>query len=376
MTGWGKALLFFSTVILLAALSTGRNVIYLVCSLLVSFMFVSSLMATISLYRLRLARIVPQHIFSRKPFLVETVVTNEKEFFPSFSLVVSNLLDGKELQGRYILKLPAKSSVSVAHKYLIEKRGRYTFHGIQVATTYPLDLFLKGYLVTDPEPILVYPRIVKLNPNFLNAMVSEIENQVNRAGLGAELYGFKKYQSGDDSRFINWRLSAKTRDLLVTKYCQEESLKLCVVFDNWMNCRPAKLGGLGVLAREKGRGEFSQRRRGRQDEEKRKADAIEKFESAVTFVASLCSFFVEAGFKVKLVTRSEVIPYGEGNKQLYEILKHLALIQPAEEQKSAVDIYSREHPESGIGLLVYCEDRPAVVGNFSRVFDAARMEGI
>ncbi len=336
-------LLFFSAIMVFAGLTTGRNVIYLLFSLMVSFIFVSSILATISLYRLKAERILPQHIFSGKPFLVETRVTNEKNFFPSLSLVVSNVLNHRELRGRYVLKLPAKSSVSVAHKCLAERRGRYTFQGMRITTTYPFDLFLKGYLVMDAETIVVYPRIVKLNPNFLNAMVSEIENQVNRPGLGTDLYGFRKYRDGDDSRFISWKLSAKTRDLLVTKYCQEENLKVCVVFDNLMS---------------------------RTDEE-----SGEKFESAVTFVASLCSFFVEAGFKVKLVSRNEVIGYGEGNKQLYKILRHLALIEPATPGEATVDVYSRDHLESGVGLLVYCEKEQSGFRDFSRVFDAAGVEG-
>jgi uncharacterized protein (DUF58 family) len=344
MTRWGKVLLFFSAVILVAAMTTGRNVIYLLFSLLVSFIFVTSILATISLYRLRVQRIVPRHIFSGKPFLVETRLANEKELFPSFSLFISDVLNQRELQGRYVLKLPAKSAVSLSHKYLIERRGRYTFRGIKVSTTYPLDLFLKGFLVMAPETIVVYPRIVKLNPNFLNSMVSEIESHINRAGLGTDLYGFRKYQNGDDSRFINWKLSAKTRNLVVTKYCQEQNLRVCVVFDN-------------LMPRTDQRSE-------------------ERFESAVTFVASLCSFFLETAFKVKLVSRDEVIPYGEGNKHLYRILRHLALIEPAVAREDASDVYSRDHLESGVGLLVTCDREPANHGSFSRVFDAARMEGI
>ncbi len=356
-------LLFFSTVILLAALTTGRNVIFLIFSMLVSYVFVSSILGTISLYRLRVERLVPQHIFSGKPFLVETKVTNNKKFFSSFSLVVSNILDRRELPGRYILKLPAQSCVSVAHKYLIEKRGKCAFRGIKVTTTYPLDLLFKGYTVVLPEPIIVYPRIVRLNPNFLNAMVSEIENQVNRPGMGTDLYGFRKYQDGEDSRFINWRLSAKTQNLLVTKFCQEENLRVCVLFDNTM--------------------------------EMTDQHSAERFESAVTFVASLCSFFVETGFKVKLVTRNEAIPYGEGNKQLYRILTHLALIQPATPDDATVNVYSAEHPEQGIPLLVHCGKQFAPSANLSGngvasdvpqqasvgraaawVFDTTRMEGI
>jgi uncharacterized protein (DUF58 family) len=340
-TSWGRILLLFAMVLLLSALTTGRNVIFLLFSLLLSFLFVSSLLATISLSRLRVQRLLPKHIFSGKPFLMETRVTNEKEFFPSYSLIVRNLLNQEELQGRYVLKLPAKSSVSVAHKYLIEKRGRYEFQGIKVTTTHPLDLLLKGYVLKASETIVVYPRIVRLNPNFLNAMVTEIENQANRPGLGTDLYGFRRYQHGDDSRFINWRLSAKNQDLIFTKYCQDQNLNVSIVFDTLM---PAV------------------------DEE-----SLQRFESAVTFVASLSSFFLESGYKVKLVTPDKAIAFGEGNKQLYRILRHLALIGPAVAPESPLDVSSRDHVKDAVGLLVTCNGNRGNRGHFLRVFNTEAM---
>ena len=334
-------LFLFAVVLLLSALTTGRNVIFLLFSLLLSFLFVSSLLATMSLSRLRVERLLPQHLFSGKPFLVETRLTNEKEFFPSYSLVVRNILNRNELQGRYILKLPAQSSISVAHKYLIERRGRYDFQGIKVTTTHPLDFFVKGYVFRLPKSIVVYPRIVRLNPNFLNAMVTEIENQANRPGLGTDLYGFRRYQHGDDSRFINWRLSAKTQSLIFTKYCQDQNLNVCIAFDTFLS---------------QGDEESSQR-----------------FESAVTFVASLSSFFLESGYKVKLVTPDETIPFGEGNKQLYRILKHLALIEPAGSPESSLDVYSTDHVEGAVALLVTCNRNHGNRGNFLRVFNREAM---
>lgn len=330
-------LFLFAMVLLLSALTTGRNVIFLLFSLVLSFLFVSSLLATLSLTRLHVERLLPQHIFSGKPFLVETRVTNEKEFFPSYSLVARNILNRNELQGRYILKLPARSSISVAHKYLIERRGRYDFQGIKVTTTHPLDFFLKGYVLKVSQTIIVYPRIVRLNPNFLNAMVTEIENQVNRPGLGTDLYGFRRYQHGDDSRFINWRLSAKVQNLIFTKYCQDQNLNVCIAFDTFM--APAD------------------------------KESAHNFESAVTFVASLSSFFLESGYKVKLITPEEAIPFGEGNKQLYRILKRLALIEPAVAPESSLDVYSRNHVEGAVGLLVTCNGNRGNRGNFLRVFN-------
>jgi uncharacterized protein (DUF58 family) len=335
-------MLLFSAVILFAAMTTGRNAVYLLFSFVISFMIVAAILATINLYRLRIERSLPQYVFAGKPFPVETRVTNRKKTFPSLSLKISYALNQKELKGPYVLKLPARSSVSITPEYLIERRGSYTFHGVKVSTTFPPELFLKGCVLMEPETIIVYPRIVRLPPQFLNDMASEVENQINRAGLGSDLYGFRKYQDGDDSRFINWRLSAKTQQLLVNKYCHEENLKVCVVFDN-------------LVARI--------------DESSK-----EKFELAVTFAASLCAHFIERGFKVKLVSRSQQLPYGEGNEHLYDMLKHLALIEPTTGEYATVNPYASDAMGSGTGLLLYHGIRPPNATGFVRAFDYAKME--
>ncbi len=340
LTPWGKALLLFAAVILFAAMTTGRNVVYLLFSFILSFLVVSSVLATISLSRLRVERVLPRHIFSGKPFLVETRLTNHKQFFPSFSLLVSNVLNRKELEGRYILKLPARSSMALTHKYLIERRGRYIFHGVRLSTTYPPGVFLKGYVVVDPQTIIVYPPIVRLHPHFLNDIASDAGNRVRRTGLSSDLYGFRKYQDGDDSRFINWRLSAKTRKLLVNQYSHEENVRICIVLDNLVHSIS----------------ESSRRR----------------FESAVTFAASLCSFFIERGYKVKFLSRNAEFPYGEGNVHLFDILRHLALIEPTTGENATVDPYIPDRLQSGVGILLYYDVRPAGAGQFTRAFDYAK----
>jgi hypothetical protein len=68
-----------------------------------------------------------------------------------------------------------------------------------------------------------------------------------------------------------------------------------------------------------------------------------------------------------------VIPFGEGNKQLYRILTHLALIESAAPPKSSVDVYSKDHVEGAVGLLVTCNGNHGNRGNFLRVFSTEAM---
>ncbi len=335
-TRQGWVFLLFAIVIGAAAVIKGINLIYLVFSMMICFMFFSSILAIISLHNLSIARVVPMHIFAGKPFPVEIVITNKKRFYPSFSLVINDILEREDLKNRYLIKVPAQTSISTTYQHCIQKRGEYTFQGLKISTNYPLDFFSRGFIVLNPEKIVVYPKIVRLNPNFLADMIIEIEKVLDREGMGSEVYGFRKYQHGDDSRFINWKLSAKTSQLIVTKFSQDQNLNVCIVFDNTMN-------------------EITD-------------ESLEQFESTVTFTASVSSFFVEKGFKVKLVTHSGEIPFGEGNKQLLKMLTHLALIQPISADKATKDIYSRNVLESALGILISYEKSTRSTSNFIHTF--------
>ncbi len=327
----------------------GLNLIYLVVSLMISFMLVSQILSRIGLHNLSIERIVPSNIFAERPFPVEMQLTNRKRRFSSYSLTVNDIMEKTELPQRYIIKIPAGTTISASYEHQIDRRGIYTFDGIEVNSAYPLDFFVRGFIDRQSENLIVYPRIVKLNPNFLADLMTEVELRLNRPGVGTEVYGFRKYTPGDDSRTINWKLTAKTSEVTVTQFSQDQSLHIAVVFDNVVDSPDLGTG-----------------RRMSEEEIER----AERFESTVTFVASISSFFIEKGYKLKLVTQTGHTDFGEGTKHLFQVLKHLALIQPIPESEVTKDIYHPSQLEQRLGILVTCEQKSRPMGHFIHTFYA------
>ncbi|MBN1919088.1 MAG: DUF58 domain-containing protein [Verrucomicrobia bacterium] len=320
ITREGGVFLLLIAVVGFVAFAKGINLIFLVLATMIWFAALSSIVSIASVNGLTVERVLPTHIFAGKAFAVELVLTNHKRVVPAISILVHDTLDGRRLEPRYVIKVPRRSTVSTTYPHVIERRGEFEFGEIVISTSFPLGFFMRGFAVGKPEKVIAYPRIVKLNPNFLAEVLSDIEMQLNKPGMGTEIFGFRRYVHGDDRRLINWKLSARTDGMIVTQFSQDQNLEVTIVFDN----APTGPG----------------------------AANDERFEEMVTFAASLGSFFVEKGFKVQLVTRAGTVPFGEGNKQLLKMLTHLALIEPVEPSQESEDLYSPKQLGNSIGILI------------------------
>lgn len=346
-SGW----LFLLLIVGVAAVGAVKrlNLIYLIVSFMISFMLVSQLLSRVGLYSLSVRRIVPVHIFAEKPFPVEIQITNRKRTFACYSLTVNETIDGAELPERYLIKIPPETTVSATYEHRMNHRGAYQFEGTRISTRFPLDFFVRGFLEQNDEEIVIYPKVVKLNPNFLADLMTEIDARLNRPGPGSEVYGFRKYAHGDDSRTINWKLTAKTSEVTVTKFSEDQDLHMVVVFDNFMDGEPQETPAAGKDV---------------------KAEEMKRFDSAVRFVASISSFFIEKGYKLKLVTQDGASDFGEGAKHLFRVLRRLALIQPTPAADARNDIYHPSQLEGRLGILVtYAHEHPPS-GHFIHTFYA------
>lgn len=343
-TGWIFILLI--AVIFSVAVLKGLNLIYLIASFMISFMFVSSILALIGLFNISIERIIPSNIFAEKSFPIDLRLTNNKRRFSTYSITINDILQKQELSKRYIIKIPPKMTISAGYEHTLPRRGVYQFDGVRISTMYPFDFFRRGYIYRKEDKIIVYPKIVKLNPNFLADLMTEVEMHLNRPGFGSEIYGFRKYQYGDDTRDINWKITAKTSEVVLTKFSQEQNLHMVIVFDN--------------VCEE-------------QNKSNEKGFKLEWFESAVTFVASISSFFIEKGFKVKLITQSDETGFGEGTKHLFQVLGQLAVIEPVLKSQIKKDLYNPAQLEQKLGLLITCSKEQQPIGHFTHVFHAKRI---
>jgi uncharacterized protein (DUF58 family) len=294
LTSEGTRFLFFTFGIGLAAINTGNNLFYLLLAMMLSLIVISGLLSEHCLRRLEFRRHVPDLIMANEPTTLTLSVTNRNRHLPSFSLRLSDVVEGQDVdRGLAIHLLPPQSSVLLTYPLLATKRGWIRFEGIRVQTLFPFGLFLKKGLYSTEAHLLVSPPIKPLTLRFVDELVSEGQGEsLPRRGDGSQLYNLRFYQPGDDSRAIHWMTTARTSQLTVRETESEDQRRITVVFS--------------IVAPE---------------------ECEPLFERSVTFVASLLWQLTERAYPVRLIVGTEDSGLGLGSAHLLAMLRLLALCE-------------------------------------------------
>ena len=294
LTSEGTRFLLFTFGIGLAAINTGNNLFYLLLAMMLSLIVISGLLSEHCLRRLEFRRHVPDLIMANEPTTLTLSVTNRNRYLPSFSLRLSDVVEGQDVdRGLAIHLLPPQSSVLLTYPLLATKRGWIRFEGIRVQTLFPFGLFLKKGLYSTEAHLLVSPAIKPLTLRFVDELVSEGQGEsLPRRGDGSQLYNLRLYQPGDDSRAIHWMTTARTSQLTVRETESEDQRRITVV--------------LSIVAPE---------------------EREPLFEQSVTFVASLLWQLTERAYPVRLIVGAEDSGLGLGSAHLLAMLRLLALCE-------------------------------------------------
>ena len=277
-------------------MNTGNNLLYLLLSMLLALIVVSGILSEQCIRGLTLAPVAPDEIFARRPALLAARVHNGKRWAPSYSITVEVM----DSAGRviYVPKLEAGADRTVTWEGTFTARGRQRLPGVRVATRFPFGLFLKAGLPARAEEIVVYPALVAIPDMRERASAGNGAAALPRRGRGDDVYNLREYRPGDDQRFIHWRSSAKTGELIVREVAEEAADDARIV-----------LVGAG---RDR-----------------------ERLERALSEAASLAVHLLRGGAGVELRAPGLLVPLGRGRAHERSVLTALALYEPGTAAVSA-----------------------------------------
>ncbi len=323
-------------IIAIAALNTGNNLLYIILASLLAGILVSGILSKIVLSELELEFELPDHVFAARPMISRLSVRNLKWVFPSFSITVSarrpegttNRWIPSGALGRraaqkpagdhprksaraapprastraileqpvYIPYIPHLAMVAQHVELTFPRRGRYTQEGFGVSSKFPFGFLMKTHDVPSRQEIVVLPDVQPTEQFFdiLPLIAGEVESFYK--GRGHDLYSIRDYQESDPGRHVDWKATAKARQLKVREFTREDERRLVLAFD--------------ALLPE-------------HDE-----TTLEKFEKAVTLCACLAWHFYEIGAQMKFVTNDNETPMAPSSIVIYPVLETLALIEP------------------------------------------------
>jgi len=316
-----------------AALNTGNNLLYLVLSLMLSFLVLSGVMSESALRGIEVRRRLPREVFASSENSVQLQIHNTQKRVSSFAVAVEDRLtpapDGeprtvqlaksrdeerehrrwrkkrrkrKEDEGEpagRCFALRVAPGESETRRYLLSPahRGPLHFSGFRVSTRFPFGLFLKYREISANEEVLVYPEVADFagEPRLRETPTSG-DTTIAQPHEGGLVSGLREFGEGDSFRRIHWRSSLRRGSLMVSETEDDRDAEVEVR----LHCV------------------------------KERPDQPEagRFEQAVSRAASEIVSHLQAGLAVALRTDATYMPPDAGIRQRARLLSFLARVSP------------------------------------------------
>jgi uncharacterized protein (DUF58 family) len=329
-----------------SAWNTGNNLLFLVLSFLSAAMVVGFIAGNVSLKKLDVKMRFPETIFAGEETPILVSLHNRKRIFPSFSVVaevrgkerersaVADDLEkilGKWFSDRfarppiirrtlnYFVYVSRNSFAEDKTSHVFDRRGRFLIRDFELSTRFPFGFFRhRRRLPARETELIVFPKLAELSHEPENLPLDAGKLVANKRGLGQDLLALRDYQPNDDLRRIDWKATARTRQLIVREFSAEDDKRITILFDTFVTDGSE----VKLTLREKIQAEQS----GKTFVES------ERFEAGASLAASLLSFFTVEQAEIRLIIGETAGEFGIGRGHLYDSLKRLAVVEPQFDQ--------------------------------------------
>src|SRR5216683_5968440 len=296
------ALLGLWLVLLVLALSTGWNAVWVLVYSLGLVVAGSALWANWNVSGLELRR---RHRVTRvqvgDPFVEQVVLEalpGAGQWWPRLWLEVHDASDFPEHHLDGVLSLGPVAHKAWELRSICTRRGRFSLGPVWVTSGDPFGIFRSSRKLTDGANVVVYPRAVPL-PYF-----GRVPGELPGGSLQGVRVPFntpnfnsvREYRPGDAFNRIHWPTTARTTRLMVREFELDPTADVWIVLDLNIDVQ----AGAGVESTE---------------------------EYAVTATASLARHLLDQGRAVGLVSQTATLPADRGPRQVERILEVLALVQ-------------------------------------------------
>ena len=238
-----------------------------------------------------------------------TVKVERKTFFPFVYMMTEERVNSEELVKSKVQEASAVTFVGFKRKfewsYTLENlpRGEHRFLGVEIIFCDFFGWAQKRVLVEKEQTVLVYPRVkemkyvaiqTKLDVGAMTSPYSVVKDTSMAVGL-------REYVPGDRFSWSHWKSFAKTQKLQSKEFEDRQSQELLLM----MYADPSPL-----------------------------------FEEKIELVASMVQTIVRGRGDISFVsasTKTKVFPLIQSEKQLDQVMDHLAAVKPVEKATLNLD---------------------------------------
>lgn len=133
----------------------------------------------------------------------------------------------------FFITIPSLNKLTLNYNVTPFKRGNYQFKRTHLRYLSSLKLFWRQLSFDNQENVRVFNDLKLLNELSINlSRSSELgEIKKRKRGAGTEFASLKEYQVGDDSRFIDWKATARRNHPVVRNYDVEHEQNMLILVD-------------------------------------------------------------------------------------------------------------------------------------------------
>lgn len=252
LTREGLFWLLISLAMLVTGLLRGINLINLLACWIVTLVLWNWWMARRQPRRVKVRRILPDHVFAQTPFRWAVEATNLQPK-PAQSLTLTDESSGRSW---FVGCVPAGETVVLEGESMLPRRGVYRWDRLRVASSYPVGLANVVRTVESPEELVVFPQLGAVQRGVLRHWLSThcpTHGAVRAAARRQpnaqhEFHGLRSFRPGDSPRHIHWRTTARRGELMVREFEDLPNDNLILIVDPW-TLEPAPIGANADLER-------------------------------------------------------------------------------------------------------------------------------
>jgi uncharacterized protein (DUF58 family) len=230
----------------LAAINSQANLLFGVFGLMIGILLISAMICRVVLSKLKVERVLPEYAAVGQSATIQYRFLNAKRLWPSLSVCLGEL-DGSEAfteqpHAFMLHAAPGKSAV-VPITVIPKRRGSHKLTNFQVSTSFPFGFVKRALTGRSDDNILIYPAIGVVSPKLLSLCRSAERGGANmkpRRDGSDEFFGVKEFRWGDNPRWIYWKRSARTGELVSREMVQISPPRLLILVDTFIETPTAR----------------------------------------------------------------------------------------------------------------------------------------
>lgn len=238
----GMSFLAILVFIVLGSILRQINLLVLLSGLMIAPFFFNWRISMKMLERVSFRREMPSWVHAGEPCTIQWRVSNDRTSVSSWEIRINDRVDpGGEGKKRFeevdviLPQIIPGETVHGSYRCLMPLRGVYDFGPAVAISAFPVGLIRTKVRIKDCEQLIVAPSLGRLTDAWTRLTQSSAvglrSSQRTRGASDDEFYAIRAWKSGDSTRKIHWRSTAKRGELLVKQFDQRTDRQYAVLLD-------------------------------------------------------------------------------------------------------------------------------------------------